>query len=522
MGSLIYNCLSTKSVHAFVLFAFLSLSVPSVIRAQHDHGDESNSVYERFQKPQVKYLLQAELLPQEGLIRGWMDINWTNLSSDTIRSICLDFGFSPYDDTTRFDFYSVDYANGIKNRLTDGRENYCWLDSVLYQAARLDQPARMRGRSLLELPLPVPIYPGQAGPLSISFETRFKPIADSSASNSLWLPIPQWFPQVAHYVDGEWQSTADLEATDDRPMASFAISLSVDSSFHITGSGELMNEKEHFGTLPFPSGDTVNVDVTSFLFAFTPDIPYRPKFAGGKKSYHFRLLNGNNFPILLSKQFRMDRAQVDGQLIEIVYPPEAAAGWREKVGIEARIALIALSDKLGYYPYPILRIVALPEGEASLGPREMIFLSERISGNSDIRAALTVLMARSWLADFVASGDFGSTLEDFSAYDEALAEVLAEQVIGNSVTGWKSHGLSSVEPVKSRLNDLILVVGQEKFLTLVTRLSRAHQFRLVSEIEFMNILQKTCGDKGVELISQKPPGRSANPLNRHRMKTGDQ
>lgn len=529
--------LSHRTVGPYALLVLLSLSVPSLTSAQHDHGDEANSVYERFQKPQVKYQLQAELLPREGLIRGWMDINWTNLSNDTIRSISLDFGFSPYDDSTTFDFHAVTYAGLTRANLTGDRRSYCWLDSVLYQAARLDQPARMSGSSLMELPLPRPIYPGQSGPLAISFETRFKPIADSAATNSLWLPITQWFPHVALYANGRWRSTADLEGTDDHALASYAISLSVDSAFHIIGSGELMNEKEHFGTMRVPKGDTVNVNVTSFLYAFNPDHPYVPKFEGGKKGYHFRLLNGNNFPILLAKQIRIDRAQVDGQQLEIVYPFSVAAAWRRRVGTEARTAFAALSDKLGHYPYPVLRIVALPEGEGSPGQRELIFLSERIAGNSDIRKALTHLIARAWLADFLNLENSDSAQTGFFAYDEALGLILAEDVktgfkesgtigpaekVSLSVDSWSLSTPFWIDRVKTRLNDLILAVGQKKFLSLVARLSSSHQFRPVSKADFMKIVAETCGDKGLELIGRKRVNRSANSLDLHRAKTDNQ
>lgn len=526
-----------KEVCPYVLLALLVLLVPRGTQSQHGHGLESNSPYERFQKPQVKYEIQAEIFPREGLIRGWMDISWTNQSNDTISTICLDFGFSAYDDTTQFDFHTVAYTARAKARLTGDRESYCWLDSVLYQAARLNQPAHMRGQSLVELSLPVPIYPGEAGPLMISFETRFKPLGDSLAVDLFWEMIPQWFPQVAHYVGGEWQSTIDMEATDDHPMASYAISLSVDSSFQIVGSGELFNEKEHFGTVGYPSGDTVTVNVTNFLYAYNPDHPYRPKFEGGKKGYHFRLLNGNNFPILLTKQFRMDRASVDAQLIEIVYPSKVAEAWRERVGVEARTVLAGLSKKLGRYPYPILRIVALPEGQVSLGTREMIGLSERIGGNSDIRQALTVLIARSWLADFVLSGNSDAAIDGLFAFDEALTSILAEDVktgfegsqtigpaemVASSVSGWKLSTPFRIDRVKSMLNDLSLVVGPDKFMALVSELSNKHRFRLVTENDFVKIIEATCGDKGVELISQKQTDRSSKSLNLHRLKTTDQ
>ena len=523
----------TSRYLAYLLTLALYLSTGDAF-AQHSHEGKSSSVFDKYETPQVAYRVQAEVDPVQGTISGWMDISYTNLSADTLRSICLDFSHSPYDDTIQFNFHDTSYQTAFRNRVTLEKGRYCWLDSALYQAAPLSGFARMKGRQLIELPLPAPLNPGEVGPIMVAFKTQFRPLSDSLTGKSCWELIDDWFPQVAHYYDADWHPLADMETTSDHPMASYEVSLVVDSAFHLIAPGELVNQKEHYGTLPRPTGDTIAVDAASFLYAFVPEHPYRPVFANGKKKYFYRLLDGNDFDLLLTNKLQIDLADADGVPIQVIYSERSAPLYRERVAVQARKVTLALMEKYGAYPFPSVTIIALPEGSKTPSARAMIGLIPKLGGNSDIYGALARLVSRSWLADFLPTQKADSLVPFFSSLDEAFSVITAEdlvtvgssentigpaQMAADNVEGWSLATPFIIERAKARLNELSLVAGRDKFSALIKELAKQHRFRLVNFDEFAAVVNATCGERGMELITQPEGNLNNKALILHQLKS---
>lgn len=517
--------------------AQLVLVLAVAVGAQHDIHDHSpnsghRDVYERFQRPQVTYQLHATIDPANGLIKGWMDVSWENQSESKLQSICLDLGFSPYDEETRFDFYDPHYGDSVKNELTAGRATYCWFDSILCRASRLSSAPVMRNNLLLELEIPHGVNPGEKIPLIFFFETKFaEPVDDS-----VWLRIDEFFPQVAHYDPdyrrGQFLATRSVRATADHPFGQYMISLSVDSSYSIIAPGELLNEKEHFGTFSRakPEDDTVFVDVTSSLYAFQPDRAYQPEFAGGVKTYHFRLLNGNNFPILLTGGFLLDRTFVDGLPIEIYYRPSEREQFAGRVARLARETLKEQTKDLGEFPYPKLVITSVANDSNSSAVREMISLPGSVSDELDIRRGLILSLSRVWFSDVLPAGYDLFAYARSPVVDEALAASYSELLLSKlpvtdpigpaeRATKWvavidesESYSMSMIAG-QLALVDSVAAPGS--FLRLLKDISTKFRFRIAGMDGINQLLEKQAGEAGLKLL-QLQERRSESTRNRVR------
>ena len=391
-----------RRIPVTLMIAFLVATSPSV-SGQHRRTDEGERKPEIVSRegvgPPLNYLIRASVVPDSALVRGQVDIQYQNLSSDTIKQLYLDLGRSSYPAGMKVDFYGTG-AGGVPARGKAGSSRaYTIVDSLLYRAARLDEPPVMITDSIMQLTLPVGIGPGETGELLVLFESRLTKAGRLGVTWDSWFIARRWFPRLA----------APEATCDGRPLvvgptigngpARYDVMLKIDSSFTLIAPGELLNEKLHYGTFEQAESDTVFADVLSHMFAFSKKQTYTPSFESGIKDYYFLLPSGFAFPLVVARDVKLDRAYAGDLPVEVYYPENMAGIIQRRVAKVARRLADKFQQRLGTFPFPKLMVVAQDRSCVLDGVHELIGIGKDESSPRLLYPYLADRIAGCWFGD---------------------------------------------------------------------------------------------------------------------------
>ena len=421
--------------------------VPVIVVAQDiSHPPHDMKPFGRpFRAPAITYRVVATVFPDSSLVVGSVEIDYKNNTSDSLTEICLNTGPTGLQPGDSLPLYGKGSATCGQYSGEDSQTDLCCIDSILYQAARLTVLPVMIDSESIRIGLPSPMPPGDRETLLIAFHLTYAQPDDTITAQN-WYMLGRWFPTVAVHRDGIWYTAGSVPRFDvDGQPSQFTVTIDIDSSYTIIAPGELINEKEHYGTFERSKGDTVFVGVLSHLFAYAKDRPYRPQFRNGVKQYVFRLADGNNFPIVITRAAMLDRSYDDDLPVNVWYNLNLKDIWQRRVAKEARESLSRLKRKLGTYPFPSMTVFPVSGPEQS-HYRETVTIPAAIENTDELLVALENQLARSWFTDvYPPHGGFGSDFDEGLAYYVTLTDLIA-------AFGAKSY--SMIEDYESYVYDL--------------------------------------------------------------------
>ena len=360
---------------SLVVFAIIMLFTAAAFAQTHEHQHPDLSNFKPRQVAPVQIRFRGELNPDSSLVRGLMEIEFTNHTEDTLADIRMFTGLpivDPCDSTT------ITEPPCIR------------LDSMLYQGVPMSETElKIEGRTIIAT-LPQPLKPGKRAFFIMTFTTQMNSRDDSDG-----VVYTGWYPRVAAYHEGRWFTPTD--SVIDQAVPSFAdyqISIGVDSAWHLVYPGELVNNKEHYGLLPPAHNDSIYVDIVSQHQQSYAGKKYTPTFEGGKKNYFIRSNNDIDFSIVVQKGLLRDRAYIDSLTIEVCYPPELADTWAGFVVAEAAKLVRANSSQFGPFPFHCLRIVPANHMLTTEGTPQIIILSDSLQDRDKLKSSLAIQIGR--------------------------------------------------------------------------------------------------------------------------------
>ncbi len=378
-----------------------------------------------FRAPAITYRVNATVFPDSSLIVGSLEIDYDNRTSDTLTEIYLNTGPTGLRPGDSLPLYGGDSVTCDQMTHEGSATGLCCIDSILYEASRLTELPVMIDSESIRIELPSPMPPEDRETFLIAFHRIYTRSVDSITAQH-WCVVDQWFPTVAVRRDSTWYTAGNLPAFDvDGESSQFMVAIDIDSAYTIIAPGELLNEKEHYGTFERSKRDTVFVDVLSHLFAYAKDRPYTPVFQNGVKQYAFRLANGNNFPIVIARAPMLDRSYEDDLPINVWYGLNLKDLWQRRVAEMARESLSRLKQQLGAFPFPSLNV--LPgHGLEESHYREIMTIPASFGNTGELLVAVENQLARSWFADvYPPSGGLGADFDEGLAYYVTLTDLLA-------------------------------------------------------------------------------------------------
>jgi len=213
------------------------------------------------ERPQYRIL--AQLDPQEHLIRGEMELEWTNPSDQPLAFIPFHLymnafsgehtifmqesggshrGFSATTDSeswgqcqilsVRQDGRDITPSWTPFSRIPDRNVYPVWDPSELHMVEQPDD-------TIAILDLPQPLLPGETAHLSITFETRLPPIFARTGYWSSFHMVGQWFPKPGVWEEGRGWNVHFFHANSEfyADFSDFLVTLDVPKGFVVGATG---------------------------------------------------------------------------------------------------------------------------------------------------------------------------------------------------------------------------------------------------------------------------------------------
>lgn len=302
------------------------ISKPSVSDRLNDAPRPVSSVYH----------VTADVKPESLLVHAEVDIDFQNLSSDTLRTLAL-----------------VQPLNiGTKR---PAKEQYSRIDSLLLDGAPVSVAATFSDSPMIRLVLPSTLKRGERAALSFSLAAKVTTAGRSIYGASECTRFTDWLPRVT----GWGTPPTDLLSMQ-AELADFDVSLTVDSGLFVVAPGELLNDKELLGMIP--NVDTIMADVINKPYAADGYVFSRLPSKNGRDTYVWRKRFSRSFNFLALKGYLLDRGRGGNLAVESYYPEELAAVWQYKLVAKG-------SDYLKSAP--------LPTGDFSAGPLRLVVAGKR-------------------------------------------------------------------------------------------------------------------------------------------------
>ncbi len=361
-----------------LFFVLVALIATSALGQGHSHSRQRHDGAPLPHRD-VIYNARVEVVPDSVLVRGLLEVTFTNSSNDTLDAIHFFGGAS---------IAIRDYTDSIRATPLPGQ---IIVDSVLYRGVPLDIGTELifEGKTMTARPYGG-VKPGETAFIILTFESRCARLFD--APEDLGVTFYDWFPKVSAFPDISWYMMEDLGDSVRYHLAHLAtiarmqLDLTVDSAFTIACPGEIKNALRHFGPLPGKRDDTVYVD-------YVAQNNYRPVFSNGKRRF-FVVADGiADFVFALGSDFARDLAYAGELRIETVYPRRLACEWSLVVAADAAETARCLLKRLGECPYRGITIVVSTDWNVSRCPQPIITLS----GDTLCRDSLDAALTRRWL-----------------------------------------------------------------------------------------------------------------------------
>jgi hypothetical protein len=325
----------------------------------------------KYWQQEVNYVINVTLNDQEQSLNGFLKINYTNHSSDTLRYIWINLWPNAYkNDLTSFsdqllqngrtDFY---FANpeekGYINQL-DFR-----VDSTIAKIE--DHP---QWQDVIKLILPVPLPPETSITISTAFHEKLPHIFSRGGHNGLSFQITQWYPKPAVYDANGWHPMPYLDQGGFyEEFGNYEVSITLPKSYVVAATGNLQNpEEKHWleNRKLDPILDPKNKSVKSQLKKPNNSqikIETRHDQREETKTLVYKQQNIHDFAWFADQEFVVDHDTLvlDQKRSIDLYAFHRAAEkkyWENPIPYSKKL-LRFYNEKLGEYPYSTLSFVQL-------------------------------------------------------------------------------------------------------------------------------------------------------------------
>lgn len=457
--------------------------VPNFYRQAEARGtrSESGAPGAAYWRNRVSYQIEAELEPDDALIRGVERIVYRNNSPDVLRSVVLNLYQNVFSAVVpRNRFAPVTGGVTLGRVAAQGQELERRTANeipVLGEVATAPAGYAVQG-TLARIRLPRPIAPGDSATLEIEWQHRIPPAtgfrtAWEEALGSTAFLVAQWYPQVAVYDDLHgWDATPYLgDGEFYLTYGDFEVAITVPTGYLVGATGELVNpgdvlteEAQRRLAIALAADSTTRVVTAADLSA----VNATQQALGDQLTWRFTATDVRDFAFATSPGYVWDatRATIpDGAggtrsvVVHSLYRP-GAPNW-EAAATYSQHSIRFLSEALVPYPYPQITVAEGPIGGMEY---PMITFIPKPSSATALYAVIAHENAHEWFPMLIG--------QDEAAYawmDEGAATYLEALAVGDYYDvpdphevdrgGYLSVAGSDVEVPLMRHTDLISPYG---------------------------------------------------------------
>ena len=213
------------------------------------------------QTDNIHYEIWVELDHQNRMLHGKETITWFNYTRDEVKDIWIHLYWNAFKNeksallqeakTSKISILDLD------GKIKEGEWGWIDLKSVLLEdgsdllgAAEFaagDQPIRSEDQTVMRIPLPKPLKPGQNITLNIGFESKIPRALLRSGYYHDGYFFGQWFPKPGVYEQGKGWNCHQYHLNSEffSDFAEFTVHITVPKAFVVGASGKEMARKEN-------------------------------------------------------------------------------------------------------------------------------------------------------------------------------------------------------------------------------------------------------------------------------------
>ncbi|MGH7492517.1 MAG: M1 family metallopeptidase [bacterium] len=329
----------------------------------------------QYWRQEVHYQIEAFLDTTTHSLHGELTLTYKNHSPDTLKRMYLQVPANAFLDEENTAVKEMQRFRGGTVEVREREGLPLTIQSLQFQVFAGDAEAPVQAfdfhDTILDLPLPRPLVPGDSLVLNLIYTQNYKSAfaqPDSQTrsrrrgtpspriAQDLQIDFVDWYPRVAVYDLKGWhvepfhflmrsQSVfsefADLEVT-----------LTVPGNFVIVASGAVSQGDPGWNLIRGDSAASASAQSPNPDSASTTPRQLEPR------RVHFRAQRAQNFIWSASPKFARRTVRALDQEINVFYPEAKQQQWGRNIVRETDRVLRYLHDYIGEYPYPQLNIVA--------------------------------------------------------------------------------------------------------------------------------------------------------------------
>ncbi len=286
----------------------------------------------------ASYRLDVTLDPAAKIVRGQGLIAYTNPSQDTLDEVWLRLYLKAFSsDETLWMRESGGAHRGFSAEEARG-------DITLSRLALPGGPDLLATSTLtdtlLRVPLPTPLGPGQRLELEVAWESKLPRVfarTGYGGRDDTFFMVGQWYPKMAVYDRGKWDTEPwHTNAEFFHDFGRYEVTVAAPPEYVIAATGMPVGEPSAEGSLLRHSFSAANI--TDFAFAASPD-------------------------------FIVHTAQAGPTEVKLYLMPEHRASAQRYLDV-AVDSLLTFGEWFGQYPHPRLSVVDVPDSAGGAGGME--------------------------------------------------------------------------------------------------------------------------------------------------------
>ena len=308
---------------------------------------------------EVDYDMDINVDAENHQFTGTQELTYTNNSPDTLQRVFYHLYFNAFQPNSMMDVRSrtiADPDSRVGDRilhLPDDEIGYHHINSLQQNGEAVDYTV---DGTILKVTLNEPIMPGESTTFNMEFESQVpRQIRRSGWMNKegVEFSMSQWYPKLSEYDDDGWHPNPYVGREFHGVWGSFDVSITIDSSYVMGGTGHLQNPEE-----------------IGHGYAEEYDRPDSEKL-----TWHWKAENVHDFMWGADPDFTHTTAQVpDGPKLHFLYQEEVVAenaeertqeqlrnNWEQLPEYTVK-AFQYMSKNYGKYPYDKFTVIQGGDG----------------------------------------------------------------------------------------------------------------------------------------------------------------
>lgn len=454
----------------------------------------------------VEYTMQIDLDVKMHRVKGVQKLVYHNNSPDTLTTVYYHLYFNAFQPGSMMDERSralPDPDRRVLDRISKLTPTEIGYQKVLSLKQDGKDTRFAAEGTILAVTLPSPILPGTRTVLDMTFESQVPIQIRRSGRDSregIAYSMTQWYPKIAEYDFQGWHAYPYVAREFHSVWGDFDVTLRLDPSYVVAGTGTLMNASEVGHGYEKP-GEKVKRPV-------------------GNLSWHFVARNVLDFAWAADPDYTHDIATVpDGPALHFFYQKNerTAESWK-KVEEAAVKTFSFLNRTFGKYPYDTYSVIQGGDGGMEYSMCTLILGEGSAEG---VTGTMIHEVAHSWYQHALANNEalYPWMDEGFTTFAGSEASAFIRGDTKNPHAGsYRSYfalvasGLQ--EPISQHsdhyntnraystaayamgavfLEQLKYIVGEKNFYTGMRRYFNAWKMRHPEPNDFVRIMEKTSG-----------------------------